>query len=75
MAVSPLVFGNEDNNDPKVTIAKAKALAVRTNTSDAPTSTSKGKGTDAVPELAEQLNEELRQKYVKGAPNSTPSVQ
>ena len=64
MAVSPLVIQNA-SADPKITAAKAKALAVRTNSI-----TAKKADTppvkDTGPELAEQLNEDEKQKYVKG---------
>ena len=64
MAVSPLIIQN-GSADPKITAAKARALAVRTNSITA-------KNVDAQPvkdtgpELAEQLNEDEKQKYVKG---------
>ena len=65
MAVSPLVFQN-GSADRKVTAAKAKALAVRTNSiivEKVDTQLARDPG----PELAEQLNEEEKQKYVKGS--------
>ena len=52
----------------KITAVKAKSLAVRTSTLEAGgrnPSSNKERG----PELAEQLNDETRQKYVKGALN------
>ncbi|MCJ1282103.1 TFIIH complex serine/threonine-protein kinase subunit kin28 [Xylographa opegraphella] len=63
MAVSPLVIQN-GSADPKITAAKATALAVRTNsiaTKMVDTQSEKDTG----PELAEQLNEDEKQKYVK----------
>ncbi|MCJ1318050.1 TFIIH complex serine/threonine-protein kinase subunit kin28 [Xylographa vitiligo] len=63
MAVSPLIIQN-GSADPKITAAKTRALAVRTNSITA-------KNVDAQPvkdtgpELAEQLNEDEKQKYVK----------
>ena len=64
MAVSPLVVPN-GTADTKVTAAKAKALSVRTN-ANGPVLVELSQGTEAGPELAEQLNEETKQKYVKG---------
>ena len=67
MAVSPLPAPNV-TSDIKLSAAKAKSLAVRTGSVSKPgsrgTGTAKAKGA----ELAEQLNEETRQKYVKGLP-------
>lgn len=48
-----------------MTAAKAKALAVRTS-ADGSTNGQQLVKTEAGPELAEQLNEETKQKYVKG---------
>ena len=64
MAVSPLITHNE-TSDTKLSAVKAKSLAVRTSVSKPSgqgASPTKGKGA----ELSEQLNEETRQKYVKG---------
>ena len=63
MAISPVVTYEETSNI-KVTATKAKSLAVRTNSiskpqSDSPSEPRKGQ------ELAEQLNDETKQKYVK----------
>ena len=69
MAVSPLPTQN-GSMETKVSAVKAKSLAVRTSASKPSgkeASSTKGKGTD----LAEQLNEETRQKYVKGLPSHT----
>ena len=64
MAVSPLVIQN-GSADPKVTAAKAKALAVRTNSITIQKAEAQP-AKDTGPELAEQLNEDEKQKYVKG---------
>ena len=64
MAVSPLIIQNGTAST-KVTAAKAKALAVRTSASGSANGEQVVK-TEAGPELAEQLNEETKQKYVKG---------
>lgn len=65
MALSPVVTAN-GNDDAKITAPKVKALAVRTNSitkeSNDVHSTSRKRGS----ELAEQLNEETKQKYIKG---------
>lgn len=47
------------------TTAKAKALAVRSSSNGTNTKEPSA-DTDAGPELAEQLNEETKRKYVKG---------
>ena len=62
MAVSPVVVQKGAAHGIS-TAAKAKALAVRTSTNGASQSATK---TGAEPELAEELNEETKQKYVKG---------
>jgi len=66
MAVSPQVI---QNGAASVNItAKTKALAVRTSSigsGQVEQRTPKPRGA----ELAEQLNEETKQKYVKGAPS------
>lgn len=64
MAISPLIVQNGTAST-KVTAAKAKALAVRTS-ADGSTNGQQLVKTEAGPELAEQLNEETKQKYVKG---------
>lgn len=64
MAVSPLIIQNGTAST-KVTAAKAKALAVRTSANGSGNGKQVVK-TDAGAELAEQLNEETKQKYVKG---------
>ena len=65
MAVSPLPAQN-GTSEIKLSAPKAKSLAVRTGSMSKPSNqgarTAKAKGA----ELAEQLNEETRQKYVKG---------
>ncbi|MCJ1371662.1 TFIIH complex serine/threonine-protein kinase subunit kin28 [Loxospora ochrophaea] len=61
MAVSPVVVQKGAAHGIS-TAAKAKALAVRTSTNGASQSATK---TGAEPELAEELNEETKQKYVK----------
>lgn len=64
MAVSPLPAHN-GSTETKLSAVKAKSLAVRTSISKPSgqgAALAKGKGA----ELAEQLNEETRQKYVKG---------
>lgn len=61
MALSPVVTYEAASNT-KVTATKAKSLAVRTNSvskKNEPTSAPKGQ------ELAERLNDETKQKYVK----------
>ncbi len=65
MVVSPQVIQNGAASV-NLTASKAKALAVRTNSigsGQAEQQPPKPRG----PELAEQLNEETKQKYVKGA--------
>ena len=64
MAISPLAIHN-GATDPKVIAAKAKALAVRTN-NNGTTQPQSLPAENTGPELAEQLNEEEKQKYVKG---------
>lgn len=66
MVLSPVVTAN-GTDDGKITAPKIKALAVRTSsvTKDPDSNVhlaSTGRGS----ELAEQLNEETKQKYVKG---------
>lgn len=65
MAVSPLIAQNGTAST-KVTATKAKALAVRTSV-NGPASGEQVVKTDAGPELAEQLNEATKHKYVKGS--------
>ena len=63
MAISPVV-AYEATSDIKVTAAKARSLAVRTNSISNSQTTSRpepGRGR----ELAERLNDETKQKYVK----------
>lgn len=64
MAVSPLMTQSETAST-KITAVKAKSLAVRTSLSG-----QGGKKPTAArergPELAERLNDETRQKYIKG---------
>ena len=64
MAVSPMVL-HYGSAEPKATASKAKALAVRTN-SIAFDQSKPLSAHEAGPELAEQLNEDTKQKYVKG---------
>lgn len=64
MAVSPLIIQNGTAST-KVTAAKAKALAVRTSV-NVSSNGEQGVKTEAGAELAEQLNEETKQRYVKG---------
>ena len=64
MAFSPLVVQN-GTTDTKVTAAKVKALAMRTHTNGF-TQADPDSKTETRPELAEQLNEETKQKYIKG---------
>ena len=64
MAISPLVV-HSGATDPKITAANAKALAVRTS-NNGKTQSRSVPGENTGPELAEQLNEEEKQKYVKG---------
>ena len=52
MAVSPIVSDKNHQDERDKVVSKAKSLAVR--------------GAKANPELAEQLNEETKNKYVKG---------
>lgn len=67
MAVSP--FAVQDGTaDLKVTAAKVKSLAVRINTGTNGVQQSSQSSTGVGPELAEQLNEDTKQKYVKGKP-------
>ena len=64
MAVSPLITQHGES-ETKLSAVKAKSLAVRTSLSKPSAqgaNPAKGKGA----ELSEQLNEETRQKYVKG---------
>ena len=64
MAVSPQVM-QHGAASVNITASKAKALAVRTSaigSGQTERQTPKARG----PELAEQLNEETKQKYVKG---------
>ena len=67
MAVSPLPAQNV-TSDIKLSAAKAKSLAVRTGSVSKPSSHGTGTAKAKGAELAEQLNEETRQKYVKGLP-------
>jgi len=67
MAVSP-VMTQDETASTKLTAVKAKSLAVRTSVLGAGSKKAeppKQKGA----ELAEELNAETRQKYVKGVPN------
>ena len=67
MAVSPQVIQN-GSASVNIMASKAKALAVRTTpigSGQTEQQPAKVRG----PELAEQLNEETKQKYVKGAPS------
>lgn len=64
MAVSPLILYSE-GVDSKASTAKAKALAVRPS-SNGTAQRNPPPPQDTGPELAEQLNEVEKQKYVKG---------
>ena len=63
MAISPVVT-NEATSDIKVTATKAKALAVRTNSLSNPQTVSRPE-LEKGRELAERLNDETKQRYVK----------
>ena len=65
MAVSPFAV-HDGVADLKVTAAKAKSLAVRINVSTNGVQQSNQSSSRVGPELAEQLNEDTKQKYVKG---------
>ena len=72
MATSPVIVEN-GTTELKLTATKAKSLAVRTMTNGTlksnqlPTA-----GTNS--ELAEQLNEDTKQRYVKGGSRDTVSL-
>lgn len=63
MAVSPLLT-QESAASTKITAVKAKSLAVRTSTTES-SGVRDIPAKERGPELAEQLNEETRQRYVK----------
>ncbi len=64
MAVSPAITQSA-SSDTTITAAKAKALAVRSSANGTSTRETAA-NTEAGPELAEQLNEETKRRYVKG---------
>lgn len=63
MAVSPNIFEKEEVDESQKITTKAKSLVVRTNSTDGVNGQSKPKETE--PELAEQMNEETKNKYAK----------
>ena len=63
MAISPVVT-HEATSDIKVAATKAKALAVRTNSLSNPQAVSRPEP-EKGQELAERLNDEIKQRYVK----------
>ena len=65
MAVSPLDFPKQEGLDQKATVKKVKSLAVRTGSNGVSNNKDKA-SSEAAPELAEQLNEEIKQRYIKG---------
>ena len=65
MAISPGTFQN-GNKSGTVTAAKDKALAVRTTSISTDMKAAHQSSQSKKSELAEQLNEETKQKYVKG---------
>ncbi len=65
MAVSPLVYRSDEQTEPKPNESKVKSLAVRANSTDRPHAKSQVPSHPG-PDLAEQLNQELKEKYVKG---------
>ena len=67
MAVSPLDFPVDEDTDPKALATRIVSLAVRTNSLDGASGKDQN-SREAAPKLSEQLNEEIRQKYVKGLP-------
>ena len=69
MAVSPVIVEN-GITELKLTATKAKSLAVRTMTNGTPKS-GKLPTTGTHSELAEQLNEDTKQRYVKGGSKDT----
>ena len=64
MAISPVVTYDDTTSNIKVTATKAKSLAVRT-ASISRAQNGSPPGPEKVHELAERLNDETRQKYVK----------
>jgi hypothetical protein len=63
MAVSPLLPRSPSNINANVTAAKAKSLTVRNST---PSTSSKPSQPKQEFDLAEKMNEEIANKYVKG---------
>ena len=64
MAISPVVTYGASSSNIKVTAEKAKSLAVRTNSTSSVKDESASKD-GKFPELAERLNDETKNKYVK----------
>jgi hypothetical protein len=65
MAVSPMVY-KEETADGKVSATKIKSLAVRQNSSDGTKGKPNARAATPGPEISDQLNDELRDKYIKG---------
>ena len=65
MALSPLDVPNDEDSDQKSIAAKIKSLAVRSGSHDVSESKDKA-SSEATPELSERLNDEIKQRYVKG---------
>jgi hypothetical protein len=74
MAVSPLMPRSPSNINANISTSKAKSLAVRKSISKP---TGGNKPPDEIPngdfDMAEQMNEEISNKYVKG-PSPKPGV-
>lgn len=70
MVVSPVITEHV-GDDVKITGPKVKALAVRTNSITKKPAEAGHSFQSRGSELAEQLNEETKQKYVKGTPDSS----
>ena len=68
MAVSPLPpISQRGDHESYSTATQAKSLPVRNNSTGGPPSSSVTATKPKAAELAEHLNDEIRQKYVKGA--------
>ena len=69
MAVTSPVLVQTESSNLKLTASKAKSLAVRPNTKGDALDQRSPAPVEAGPEIAEQMNEEIKQRYVKGKPN------
>ena len=66
MAVTSPVLVQTESSDLKLTASSTKSLTMRPNTKGDLLAQSSTAPAEAGPEITEQMNEEIKQRYVKG---------